>query len=129
MTEIATSNSWKNLPIINPKWVEHRIYFSESQFVLLTKGLLPASMDDKWFVFYEGGFLSVHRSWTGRGIYKTEIIREENDYFITGFWVERDAQTYTFIDDDYDRKILNFILAALMLNIGASELRIVTQDS
>ena len=59
------------------------------QFLELKKGLIPQQMEDKWFIFYEDGWLHFHRSWTGFGNYKAQVVKEEDGYSINEFWAER----------------------------------------
>jgi len=71
--EIATKDTWINLPIDNPKQLEIYLEFTESQFNKIKNGLIPEEMEDKWFIYYEQGFLHFHRSWTGHGLFKAKI--------------------------------------------------------
>ena len=82
---IATKDSWKNLPIDNPKQLQIYLEFNESQFSKIKNGLIPEEMEDKWFIYYEEGFLYFHRSWTGFGMYKTKITKEPTGYIIRDF--------------------------------------------
>jgi hypothetical protein len=51
----------------------YRAEFSAAQFERLQQGLLPAQMEDKWFVYYDEPFLHWHRSWTGKPVYRVEF--------------------------------------------------------
>jgi ADP-ribosyl-[dinitrogen reductase] hydrolase len=78
MNEIATRTTWQNFPIDNPKRIEFSIHFTDRQFLKLVNGLIPHQMEDKWFIFYENDWLYFHRSWTGFGLYKAQLIKEQN---------------------------------------------------
>jgi hypothetical protein len=69
---IAKRSDWKNSPIDNPKRIEISLFLTYKQYHKLVKGLLPDQMEDKWFIFYEKGWLYCHRSWTGFGMYKAK---------------------------------------------------------
>ncbi len=57
----ATRNSWSNQPIDNPKRVDLSLRFTHEQFTKLSEGLIPEQMEDKWFIFFEDGWLYFHR--------------------------------------------------------------------
>jgi hypothetical protein len=47
--------------------------YSRDEFAWLCFGVVPASMDEKWFVYYEAPWLSLHRSWTGTCVYRVRF--------------------------------------------------------
>jgi ADP-ribosyl-[dinitrogen reductase] hydrolase len=110
MTKTATRSHWKNAPIVRPHRIEINLRFSKEQFARIKKGLIPEQMEDKWFVFYEEGWLFFHRSWTGFGIYKAQILPEDQDYVMKDFWVERNAKIYRADDDAADREDFMFLI-------------------
>jgi hypothetical protein len=111
MDRIATGQSWQNFPIQNPKRIIHAISFAEQQFLILQKGLIPNDMESKWFVFYENSWLSIHRSWTGFGIYKAQIIKEGDAYLTKEFWVETNEEKYKCGSDEW--KFIFFLLSLM----------------
>ena len=117
MTKPATRSKWKNTPIVQPHRIEINLRFSKEQFARIKKGLIPRQMEDKWFVFYEEGWLFFHRSRTGFGIYKTHILPEDQDYVIKEFWVERNAKIYRVEDDAADREDFVFLIGRGLLGI------------
>jgi hypothetical protein len=44
--------------------------FAPEDFARLTFGVIPRSMEEKWFVFFESPWLYLHRSWSGECIYQ-----------------------------------------------------------
>lgn len=102
MINKALRTSWQNSPIDNPKRIEIDLHFTGKQFLRLTKGLIPEEMEDKWFIFYENGWLYFHRSWTGHGIYKAHLKKESDGYSITEFQAERNQEKYSNEDDNED---------------------------
>lgn len=111
---VATRESWKHTPIVHPRQIDIALFFTPSLFAQLTKGLIPEAMEDKWFIFYEDGWLYIHRSWTGYGIYKAPIVTTDHGYEIRTFWVERDEQKYKVQQDDTDVKTFTYLLASLL---------------
>lgn len=121
--EIATKDTWINLPIDNPKQLEIYLEFTESQFNKIKNGLIPEEMEDKWFIYYEEGFLHFHRSWTGHGLFKAKITKEPTGYIIRDFWVERNIEKYSNLDDDGDRTTLKLLISNGLLHEPLSSLK------
>jgi hypothetical protein len=121
--EIATKDIWINLPIDNPKQLEIYLEFTESQFNKIKNGLIPEEMEDKWFIYYEEGFLHFHRSWTGHGLFKAKITKEPTGYIIRDFWVERNIEKYSNLDDDADRTTLKLLISNGLLHEPLSSLK------
>ena len=48
--------------------------FTEKDLHWLQEGVLPLSMEDKWFAYYENNQYYFHRSWTGYCIYIVKIL-------------------------------------------------------
>lgn len=122
MRETATKNSWKNYPIDNLKRIQIKLHFSEEQFLKLKNGLIPEEMEDKWFIYYENEWLYFHRSWTGIGIYKAQIIREQDYYSIKEFWSERNQEIYKNEEDKIDIETFSFLIARGLLGIDVSQI-------
>lgn len=47
--------------------------FSDAEADRIKQGFAPRDMDDRWFVYYEDGWLNFHRSWTGAHIYALKL--------------------------------------------------------
>lgn len=117
MNEIATKDTWKHLPIDNPKRIIIDLYLTDKQFSKLTNGLIPRQMEDKWFIYYENEWLYFHRSWTGNGMYKAKLNKETDGYSIREFWVERNQEKYKNEDDNTDIETFSFLIARGILGI------------
>ena len=102
--DIATSTTWKHEQIDNPKRIAIDLHFTDKQFAKLTNGLIPKQMEDKWFIYYENDWLYFHRSWTGFGLYKAQLIKEQDGYSIKEFWVERNHDKYKNEDDSKETR-------------------------
>lgn len=122
MTEIATTTTWKHEPIDNPKRIEIDLHFTDGQFSKLTKGLIPKQMEDKWFIFYENSWLYFHRSWTGFGLYKAQLQKEQDGYSIKEFWVERNKEKYKNEDDNTDIETISFLIARGLLRFDVGKI-------
>ena len=122
MEKIATTTTWKQEPIDKPKRIYISLHLTEKQFSKLTKGLIPQQMEDKWFVFYENDWLYFHRSWTGYGLYKAQLIKEKDGYSIKEFWAERNQEKYKNEDDSTDIETISFLIARGLLGIDVLKL-------
>jgi hypothetical protein len=131
MEEIATRSTWQNHPITNPRRIDIDLHFSNKQFSQIKKGLIPEQMEDKWFIFYEKGWLYFHRSWTSNGIYKARLIKEKGGYYIKELWAENDQEIWESTGDNEDVHTFFFLIAMGLLGIDVrtfySEQNIKTQ--
>jgi len=122
MEQTATRETRKNEPLDLPKNISISLKFSDLHVLKLKRGLIPQEMEDKWFIFYENDWLYFHRSWTGQGIFKTQLIKEQEGYSIKEFWAERNEIKYRNTDDTEDRETLCFLIADGLLKIDVREI-------
>jgi ADP-ribosyl-[dinitrogen reductase] hydrolase len=122
MEEVASRSLWKNTPISSPKLIDISLHFTDSQYLKLQNGLMPQQQEDKWFIFFEDNWLYFHRSWTGLGIYKAQLIKEEKGYAIKEFWAERSQVAYKNEDDNHDREVLCLLIAGGLLRVDVSRI-------
>lgn len=112
----ATKSSWKirNPPCKRePLGYEH--VFNEADAERLQHGLIPQGMEDKWFAYFEDGWLHLHRSWTGSLIYWIKLSSCPGGMHVTESWVNRDPDQYQEDDNAVDRSRLNVVLQRLLL--------------
>lgn len=122
MNETATKETWKNIPIDNPKRIDIDLLFTDKQFSKLKNGLIPQQMEDKWFIYYENGWLNFHRSWTGNGMYKAKLNKVTGGYTIKEFWAERNQEKYNNEDDNIDIETFSFLIARGLLGIDVNNI-------
>jgi len=116
MPEAATRNSWKTLPPpVARENLELAILFTDADGERMRLGHIPEDMDDKWFVFFEDGWLYFHRSWTGACIYALWLDGSPNGVRVVDGWVSRDADQYTSIDIESDRRIVQQLIQSRLL--------------
>jgi hypothetical protein len=89
--------------------------FTDEEYEQIRRGFIPESMEDKWFMFIEENTLYIHRSWTGNCIYQLQFLREDTKYAIREAYVNRDETQYAGSSDDYDAKLLLFLIDHLLL--------------
>lgn len=79
MEEIASRDSWTTHPMpekharLTASWL-----FTRNEFEQMKRGLIPEQMEDKWFIYYDNGWLFFHCSWTGYCIFQVEF-KERDD--------------------------------------------------
>jgi hypothetical protein len=112
----ATQNDWKTMgmPKARANLKVARVFSSE-EMERIKYGLIPEEMEDKWFIYYEGDRLYFHRSWTGHCIYVVEFQKGEDQFVNSLVQANRDAEQYAERDDEYDTKILFFLIDLLLL--------------
>ena len=112
----ASRTSWKTLP--PPPQREPLGFaatFDDAETESLVLGLVPKEMEDKWFIYFEHGWLLFHRSWTGACIYGVHLERSTGGARVVDSWVSRDPTQYKGDDVEYDRKLLRFLIDAFLL--------------
>ena len=110
MNEIATRDSWKTVPIKDPKPISINLSFNKDEFLLLKSGFIPEEMEDKWFIFYEDGWIYFHRSWTGFGMFKAQIIEREDNFLIEELWTSFNLKQEEESVDLFSSLINKFLL-------------------
>lgn len=112
----ATGRSWRHLaPPATREALAFDALFADAEAEQMIRGLVPSSMEDKWFVYFEDGWLRFHRSWTGAYIYALRLDGSPAGVRVVESWVNRDPQQYKGTDVAYDRRLLRFIIDALLL--------------
>jgi hypothetical protein len=117
----ATSKSWKTqpLPAERARLTLERS-FNASEWEALREGVVPEEMEDKWFIYEEGGWLNFHRSWTGVCVYRVGPRKTPAGGEISEAWVNRDKEQYTCADDAYDAQLLSWLIDVLLLKRPAT---------
>ena len=113
----ATRTSWKTLPI--PHQREHfdlPLLFSDADGEQIKIGHVPEDMDDKWFIFFENGWLYFHRSWTGHCIYGIRLDGSPNGVRVIDAWVNCDPNEYKSPGLDTDINIIKQLISNRLLS-------------
>lgn len=123
MSQPATKDSWNITYMDSPNQITCFLLFDEQEFQRIMMGYIPEQMEEKWFAYFENGWLHFHRSWTGFEIYKAEIVAFDGSYVINSFWVERNSEKYGNTNDESDIDTLCFLIAILLLQTDISKLK------
>jgi len=106
----ANRTDWKTEPFEQTVPILYEASFTAEEMERIKNGLIPAAMEDKWFIYYDAPHLFLHRSWTGNAIYRVEF--EETQ---TGSRVASDVAA----DKVHSVEILQFLISGLMLGKDA----------
>ena len=104
---MITKDCWKHLPF--PKKtapLELNLTLSDVQADNMMLGHKPSSMDDKWFVYSEGGWVYFLRSWTGTPIFGLKLDGSPAGVRVVDSWVSRDTEQYKSIGIAEEREML-----------------------
>jgi hypothetical protein len=120
-SERATRSSWKNLPLPSQRArLPVQREYTVAEYQQIARGFIPQQMEDKWFIFLEGDWLHMHRSWTGVCVFKVRFREHDGGYAIAEVWVNRDPEQYGGTHDAFDGALLLFIVDRLLLGYDAS---------
>jgi hypothetical protein len=114
--ETATKDHWKILPV--PAEREHfslDLVFSNVAVERVKRGNIPEEMGDRWFIYFDEGWLYFHRSWTGACIFGVKLDDIPAGLKASDCWVSRDQQQYSSRDLEADRKTLARLIGSYFL--------------
>ena len=114
--EKATRNSWKSVALPNEYiLLQYNEKFTEEEYLKISNGLIPKEMENKWFMYLEDQILYIHRSWTGHCIYQITLEKSDGIYKTKEVKVNRNKEQYTENDNEYDIKLLHFLISNFLL--------------
>ncbi|WP_409306989.1 hypothetical protein [Pectobacterium sp. B1J-3] len=112
----AQAHHWKHTPAPQQTAPLHfQALFTDVEAEKMRQGIIPKQMEDKWFVYFEDGWLRFHRSWTGFFIYALKLEGSPAGVRVTDSWVNRDPEQYTSTDLEYDRIMLGYLIDVSLL--------------
>lgn len=112
----ATSTSWKRLPPpVEREDLGVDALFTDADAEQMMRGLIPEQMEDKWFIYFDKGWLFFHRSWTGALIYALRLDGCPAGVRVVESWVNRNPQQYSGTDTENDRKLVRFLIDSFLL--------------
>ncbi len=111
----AVSRNIKPMPQLQKEVGVDGVY-SATEFDQISLGFIPRDMDDKWFIYWENGWLSFHRSWTGNCVYQLEIVPDGDGYRAVRAVFNRDPEQYRGSDGGYDVSVISFLIDQVLLH-------------
>jgi hypothetical protein len=95
--------------------VEIQRAFTAAEIEQLELGMMPQSMDDHWFGFFEDDWMYFHRSWSGICKYMLSIVRADDGSARIGeAWAN--AQERVTIIPNYDARMLRYLVERVLGN-------------
>lgn len=92
---IATKHSWINTPMpLKRESLKMALSLSFLEFERIKVGFIPQRMEDRWFIFFEEGWLYFHRSWTGFCNYQLRFEPKEHGFLLVESWINRDENQF-----------------------------------
>ncbi len=86
----AIGASWKHLlQPIERESLGFEAWFTDAEAKQLMHGFVSKQMEDKWFIYFEDGWLRFHRSWTGAYIYALRLDGSPAGVRVAESWVNR----------------------------------------
>lgn len=92
------------------------LLFSDADAEQMIEGHIPDDMDDKWFIFFEEGWLYFHRSWTGHCIYAVRLDGSPAGVRIAEAWVNRNRDEYNSPGLDTDNRMVEQLIRTRLLS-------------
>jgi len=113
----AKRTDWKTEPLpLKRAAVRLDKAFSQNEMDIIRRGLIPAQMEDKWFVFWEHDTLFFHRSWTGLCIYVAHFDCSGDSCRMVGAEVNREPAQYEGTSDQQDAEMISYLVDVLLLH-------------
>jgi hypothetical protein len=115
-TPPATAESWKISPMPQERQpLDLELTLLSEAYGQIQLGYVPQRMEDKWFIYFEDGWLNFHRSWTGSCIYRLRFKPSGKDYRVSEAWVNHNPAEYKSTDAESDRQQVRFLIDNLLL--------------
>lgn len=127
--KVASAISYKEHPNVQPEdWQELKVMpqrqtnlrptlrFSAEDMVKIGRGFYPTEMEEKWFLYFTGNRLQMHRSWTGILIYDVGFDFDQDGGAQVGdVVVNRESREYGNTDDCADLRLVEEVIRSLLL--------------
>jgi len=114
--DVATRASRKTLPPpAERESLQLGLLFSDDEGERIRRGHIPKDMDDKWFIFFEDGWLYFHRSWTGHCIYGVRLDGSPSGVRVIEAWASRNKDEYNSPGVETDLRMIEQLIASRLL--------------
>ncbi|GHA09695.1 hypothetical protein GCM10010372_06680 [Streptomyces tauricus] len=99
-----------------------RLEWTPGQWQRVRHGVRSLSMEEKWDAYLEGDQLSLHRSWTGHGVFRVTVAEGAGGRRPVAAWVESDPDLYRRGGDESESAFLELFLRAWYMDDTRPEL-------
>jgi hypothetical protein len=94
--------------------------FTPHEIQHIKAGLIPAEMEDKWFVYWQDDTLFFHRSWTGFCLYVVKFVKDGECYRMRKAELNRNPRQYAETSDAKDASLISYLIDGLLLHKDAA---------
>jgi hypothetical protein len=109
----ASADSWKREGFTSGLSIPYHESFTDDEFSKIGEGLIPKVMEDKWFIYFEQPYLFLHRSWTGKPVYRVCLAAIDERAIVTEALCAADLLEPG--GPEYHAKLLDFLIGNLLL--------------
>lgn len=103
----ATADSWEISPMPSKQIkVSIALEVSAEEMRQAGMGLIPREMEDRWFMYCNGGHMYWHRSWSGYCIFDAVYVHKGDGFLFTSLHINGSTQQYT--PDDTGKAVATF---------------------
>jgi hypothetical protein len=92
------------------------LLFTDAEGERLMLGHIPRNMEDKWFIFFEAGWLYFHRSWTGHCIYGVRLDGSPVGVGVVESWASRDRSQYNTLGVEAEKRLIAQLISFKLLD-------------
>jgi len=117
---VIRKSDWKTQPIPEARRdLEYSNFFWDSDAEKIMAGHKPSDMDDKWFIYSEGGWVYFVRSWTGHHIFGIELAGSPaGGSRVVSSWVNSEPDQYRSNGREQDIELLNALIKSRFGVVG-----------
>lgn len=94
----------KPMPYSNVELKCNRFY-THKEIDKINFGFTPRIMEERWYIYRDGEWIYLHRSWTGFTMFKAHFTPTENGELLDKIIVSRDKSQYSSLDDESDKTL------------------------
>jgi len=108
----------KNFPKKRPRKLRPLDYarqLSWAEYSLVRKGLVPASVTDKWLIYCRGGKVFFRRSGNGILVYRVRFAPKDQEFAAVEAHVNADREQLDPLPPEYDCRMLDYLIDSLLL--------------
>lgn len=107
----ATRTGWELSEMPHKRFeLPFRMRFSPGEMTRIRRGHIPNEMEDRWYVYFQDGWINFHRSWTGFCIFRMRLEPDGECHRVAECWASREPEQYSNEDVAEDQKSLESLL-------------------
>lgn len=122
MSQTATRASWPCQPMPQAcSLITYRRRLTGPEHACVARGLIPETMEDRWFIFLEDQWLYFHRSWSGHCIYMLRLTPEADGWRVAEAWVNGDPEQFQAVSEQESVRVIDGLIDAMVANARSDD--------